>query len=211
MSKPDAIVFVVDDELSHRESLQNFLESIGLSVRTFASAEDFLVNSSPDVPGCLLLDIWLPGMNGLDLQRELAERGIRLPIVFLTAYRDVGASVQAMKAGAVEFLIKPFRFGALAETVRQAIEGDRAAHQERAKMRDVRRKFDSLTLRERQVMELVVTGLLNKQIAAELGTSEITVKVHRSRLMRKLEAGSLPDLVRMVQKLGIPAHLKALS
>jgi RNA polymerase sigma factor (sigma-70 family) len=148
-------------------------------------------------------------MNGLDLQRELPKRAIHLPIVFLTAYRDVGASVQAMKAGAVEFLVKPFRFGALAETVRQAIERDRAAHQQRAKMRDVRRKFDSLTLRERQVMELVVAGLLNKQIAAELGTSEITVKVHRSRLMRKIEAGSLPDLVRIAHQLGVPPHLKA--
>lgn len=211
MGKPDAMVFVVEDEVSLRESLQHFFESIGFSVRAFASAEDFLGNMLPDVPACLLLDIWLPGMNGLDLQRELAQRDIRLPIVFLTAYRDVAASVQAMKAGAVEFMVKPFRFDPLAETVRQAIEGDRAARQERAVVQDVRRRFNSLTPRERQVMELVVAGLLNKQIAAELGTSETTVKVHRSRLMRKIEAASLPDLVRMAHKLGVPAHPKVLS
>jgi len=205
MTERDAAVFVVDDEPSIRSGLQSLLRAAGLHVQTFGSAEEFLCSRRPDVPTCLVLDVKLPGLSGLDLQHELAKLGIQLPIIFITGYGDIEKSVQAMKAGAVEFLTKPVRFQDLLRAIRQSIERDRTARRERAEMMDLCRRFDSLTLRERQVMELVVAGLLNKQAAAELGTSEITIKVHRARLMRKMRAESLPELVRMAHRLGIPA------
>lgn len=205
MTIQDAIVFVVDDEASVRYTLKSLIESTGLCVQTFGSAEEFLESKVPDSPSCLVLDVRLPGLHGLDLQRELAERGTPIPVVFVTAYGDIEMSVQAMKAGAVEFLTKPFRSRDLLDAVRRAIERDRTARAERAEMSELRRRLDLLTPRERQVMDLVVAGRLNKQIAADLGTSEITVKVHRGRLVRKMQAESLPELVRMAHKLGIPA------
>jgi len=208
MTKHDAIVFVVDDEVSVREALQCLIESTGLCVQTFGSAEEFLESKVPDAPSCLVLDVRLPGLHGLDLQRELNERGTPIPVVFITAHGDIEMSVQAMKSGAVEFLAKPFRPGDLLDAVRRAVERDRAARAERAEMLGLRRRLDLLTPRERQVMDLVVAGRLNKQIAADLGTSEITVKVHRGRLVRKMQAESLPELVRMAHKLGIPATVR---
>lgn len=208
MTTQDAIVFVVDDEASVREALQCLIESTGLCVQTFGSAEKFLESKVPDAPSCLVLDVRLPGLHGLDLQRELAERGAPIPVVFITAYGDIEMSVQAMKAGAVEFLAKPFRPGDLLDAVRRAVERDRTVRAEQAEMFGLRRRLDLLTPRERQVMELVVAGRLNKQIAADLGTSEITVKVHRGRLVRKMQAESLPELVRMAHKLGIPATVR---
>jgi FixJ family two-component response regulator len=208
MTKQDAIVFVVDDEASVREALQCLIEPTGLCVQAFDSAENFLNSKIPDAPSCLVLDVRLPGLHGLDLQRELAERGTPTPVVFITAYGDIEMSVQAMKAGAVEFLAKPFRPGDLLDAVQRAVERDRTARAERAEILDLRRKLDLLTPRERQVMALVVAGRLNKQIAADLGTSEITVKIHRGRLVRKMQAESLPELVRMAHKLGIPATVR---
>jgi FixJ family two-component response regulator len=208
MTKQDAIVFVVDDEASVREALQCLIESAGWCVQTFGSAEKFLESKVPDAPSCLVLDVRLPGLHGLDLQRELAKRGAPIPVVFITAYGDIEMSVQAMKAGAVEFLAKPFRPGDLLDAVRRAVERDRTARAERAEISDLRRRLDLLTPRERQVMALVVAGRLNKQIAADLGTSEITVKIHRGRLVRKMQAESLPELVRMAHKLGIPATVR---
>ena len=180
-------------------------------VQTFASAEEFLSSRRPDAPACLVLDIELPGLSGLDLQHELIKAQSELPIVFVTGHGDIPRSVQAMKAGAAEFLTKPLHPQCLLAAIRHAIERDRAARQERAEVLDLRRRFDALTPRERQVMSLVVAGLLNKQTAAELGTSEITIKVHRSRVMQKMQAESLPELVRMAEKLGIPPTQKSPS
>lgn len=208
MGKQDAIVFVVDDEAPVREAVQYLIESTGLCVQTFASAEEFLESKIPDTPSCLVLDIHLPGLHGLELQRELTERGTPIPVVFITAYGDIKKSVQAMKSGAVEFLAKPFRPEDLLDGVRRGVEQDRTARAERAEILDLHRRLDLLTPRERQVMDLVVAGRLNKQIAADLGMSEITVKVHRGRLVRKMQAESLPDLVRMAHKLGIPAPVR---
>jgi FixJ family two-component response regulator len=205
MTEPDTIVFVVDDDPSIRNALQGLIQSVGLRVKTFGSAQEFLSSQLPDSPACLVLDVRLPGLSGLDLQRELSKAGIELPIIFITGYADIPMSVWAMKAGAVEFLTKPFRNQELLDAIRQAIERDRTRRQERAEMEDLERRLDSLTPRQRQVMGFVVAGLVNKQIAAELGTSEVTIKVHRGQLMRKMRARSLPDLVRMAGKLGIPA------
>jgi FixJ family two-component response regulator len=202
MKETGATVFVIDDDQSLREALAALIRSVGLRVETFATAQDFLQNRS-DVPGCLVLDIRLPGLSGLDLQREMAEANITTPIVFITGYGDIPMTVRAMKAGAVEFLTKPFRDQDLLDAIRQALERDGAARKERAEAEDLRMRFDSLTPRESEVFGLVVSGLLNKQIAANLGTSEITIKQHRHQVMQKMRADSLADLVRMSEKLGI--------
>lgn len=197
------IVFVVDDDASMREALSRLLNAVGLRAKTFGSAQEFLQSELPDVPGCAVLDVRLPGLSGLDLQREMVERGIHVPVVFITGHGDIPMSVQAMKAGALEFLTKPFRDQDLIDAVRSGIHRDRKARVERAELAQLRDSLAHLTKREREVMALVVAGLLNKQIALRLGTSEKTIKIHRGHVMQKMHAESLADLVRMSQKLGI--------
>ena len=194
------VVFVVDDDASSRISLTNLLRSVGLTVQAFSSAPEFLEAQRPEVPSCLVLDVRLPGVSGLDLQRRMAETSTQVPIIFVTGHGDIPMSVEAMKAGAVEFLTKPYRDQALLDAVHHALERDRRLRRERADADELRRRHGSLTERERKVMALVVSGLLNKQVAAELGTSEATVKIHRHRVMEKMGAASLADLVRMADR-----------
>ncbi|MGA8491026.1 MAG: response regulator transcription factor [Terriglobales bacterium] len=204
MIEPNAIVFVVDDDASLREALKSLIRSVGLHVELFGSAQEFLQRKGPNVPSCLVLDIRLPGTSGLDFQRKLAEANIFIPIIFITGHGDIPMSVRAMKAGAVEFLTKPFRDQDLLDAIHTGLERDRARRQRESEIAVLRERFEWLTPREREVLPLVVSGLPNKQIAAEIGTSETTVKVHRSQLMRKMGANSLPELVRMAERLGMP-------
>ena len=201
MSPGTPIVFVVDDDVSVRESLELLIHSAGWQPETFASAQEFLARSRVPVPSCLVLDVSLPGLNGLDLQGHVAVQRADLPIIFITGYGDVPMTVRAMKAGAVEFLTKPFRDDVLLSAIRQAIERSRAALDNEAQVQVLRDCYTSLTRRERQVMELVVSGRLNKQVGGELGISEITVKAHRGRVMQKMKADSLPELVKMAARL----------
>jgi len=200
---PQNVVFVIDDDASLRESLSSLLRSIGLHVELFDSAAQFLKSKRPDVPSCLVLDVRLPGLSGLDFQAELIKNDVRVPIIFITGHGDIPMSVRAMKAGAIEFLTKPLREQDLLDAVQTGLDRDRARRESDKTVTELRERYDSLTAREQEVIGYVASGLMNKQIAGEIGISEITVKVHRGNLMRKMAAKSLADLVRMVDTLGI--------
>jgi FixJ family two-component response regulator len=211
MTEQTPTVFVVDDDSSMRDGLQNLIRSVGLEVQVFQSAHEFISHKHQEVPSCLVLDVRLPGLSGLDLQRKLTEANVHIPIIFITGHGDIPMTVRAMKSGAIEFLTKPLRDQDLLDAIQVAIERDCARRQQEADSAKLRERFDSLTPREREVLARVVSGLLNKQIAAEIGTTEATVKVHRYQLMRKMCADSFADLVRMAEKLGIPAPPRGLS
>ncbi len=206
MSAEGPIVFVVDDDRSVRESLRRLITSVGMTVEVFPSAQAFLSAPRPNAPACLVLDVRLPGLSGLDLQQELANTNATLPIIFLTGHGDIPMSVRAMKAGAIEFLTKPFRGQDLLDAIRHAIDRDRAARTERQELADLRRRYDTLSPREREVMARVVNGLLNKQIAAEFGTTEATVKEQRGQVMQKMQARSLAELIRNAGRLGVTPY-----
>jgi FixJ family two-component response regulator len=200
-TEPAPIVFVVDDDASVREAVGRLIASVGLRVETFGSTREFLDAKRPESPACLVLDVRLPDASGLELQRDLTEAGVRIPIIFITGHADVPMSVRAMKAGAVEFLTKPFRGQELLEAIQEAIARDRVAWNDRTEIKELRARYDTLTPREKEVLALVVSGLLNKQVGAELGASELTIKTHRGRVMEKMQADSLADLVRIFERL----------
>jgi FixJ family two-component response regulator len=202
MVEERAVVFVIDDDPSMRLALEDLVSTVGLEVRAFAAPQEFLQSKPPDAPGCLVLDVRLPGMSGLTFQQELAKEGLALPVIFITGHGDIPMSVRAMKAGAVEFLTKPFHDQDLLDAIHTAIERDRKRRREAVRLAELRERFATLSERERQIMTLVVIGRANKQIAAELTLSEMTVKVHRGQVMRKMHARSLPELVRMADRLG---------
>jgi RNA polymerase sigma factor (sigma-70 family) len=203
MSEPESIVFVVDDDPSVRSAIGRLIGTVGLQVQLFGSAQEFLASKLPNVPSCLVLDIRLRGISGLALQRQLAEANVQIPIIFITAHGDVPMTVRAMKAGAVEFLTKPFHDQDLLDAIHSALERDRGRRQQEAGLAALRERFESLSPREREVVSMVVSGMLNKQIAAQIGTAENTVKIHRSRAMEKMQANSLADLVKMIQRLQV--------
>src|SRR5260370_5903196 len=205
MKEADSVVFVIDDDPLYRASAERLIRSVGFNVQGFDSARNFLSSRRPDVPSCLVLDVRLPGLSGLDLQRELAEAGVHIPIIFVTGHGDIPMSVQAMKAGAVEFLTKPFRDQVLLDAIRQAIGRDQLARRQHARNLDFRRRYESLGPREREVFKCVVSGMLNKQIADELGATERTIKFHRGHIMQKMKLKSVAELVRIAEALGIAA------
>jgi len=199
-------VFIIDDDRGMRQAIQDLVESVGLRAESFATGQDFLGKQLSGSPSCLVLDVRLPQLSGLDFQRHLAETGVQIPIIFITAHGDIPMSVRALKSGAVEFLTKPFRDQDLLDAIQQALQRDSAAREQQTEIHELKQRHQSLTVREREVMTLVVSGMLNKQIASELGASEATVKIHRGHVMQKMEAGSLVELVRMADKLKLSSR-----